>query len=70
MLKDPTLNEYERLELIKRRAEIMEKKAMREEMLIRTNKGEQAIDQSIAVNDKYIEAITAKLRILDQIWPY
>ena len=27
----------------------------------------QNIDKSIAVNDKYIDAITAKLRILDQI---
>lgn len=46
----------------------MEKKAMREEMLIKNGgKGDDHIDKSIAVNDKYIEAITAKLKILDQI---
>lgn len=48
----------------------MEKRAMRQEMLMRLNGGggdSGNIDQSIAVNDKYIEAITAKLRILDQI---
>jgi hypothetical protein len=44
----------------------MEKKALRDEMLIRAGQG-NSIDMSIAVNDKYIEAITAKLRILDQI---
>jgi hypothetical protein len=47
----------------------MEKKAMRQEMLMKYGAlgGDIDIDQSIAVNDKYIEAITAKLRILDQI---
>ena len=49
---------------------MMEKKAMRDEMLIRAGKtGEVShdVDKTIAVNDMYIEAITAKLRILDQI---
>ena len=46
----------------------MEKKALREEMLMRNQSKGDDIDMSIAVNDKYIEAITAKLRILDQIW--
>jgi len=45
----------------------MEKKAMREEMLMKVGYGEDNIDKTIAVNDKYIEAITAKLKILDQI---
>ena len=45
----------------------MEKKAQREEMLMKNDKSGDHIDKSIAVNDKYIEAITAKLRILDQI---
>ena len=67
LLKDSNLTDYERMELIKRRAEIMEKKAQRDEMLIRNGKADDHIDKSIAVNDKYIEAITAKLKILDQI---
>ena len=62
------MSEYEKLEIVKRRAEMMEKKAMRDEMLIRAGKtGEVShdVDKTIAVNDMYIEAITAKLRILD-----
>lgn len=40
-------------------------------MLIKVGRGNgegrQDVDKTIAVNDMYIEAITAKLRILDQI---
>lgn len=32
---------------------------------MKMDKSGNTIDQSISVNDKYIEAITAKLRILD-----
>ena len=34
LLQDKSLNDYERMELVKRHAEIMEKKAKREEFLI------------------------------------
>lgn len=69
-LNDPNLNDYERLEIVRRKAEMMEQKARRDEMLIKVGKsgeGRQDVDKTIAVNDMYIEAITAKLRILDQI---
>ncbi len=36
-------------------------------MLIRAGHVDN-IEKNIAVNDKYIDAITAKLKILDQIW--
>lgn len=50
----------------------MEKKARMDEMLIKhggTQGGETKhdVDKTIAVNDMYLEAITAKLKILDQI---
>jgi hypothetical protein len=69
-LNDPRLNEYERLDAVKRHAEQMEQKARMDEVLIRNLKGEGGrddVEKTIAVNDMYIEAITAKLRILDQI---
>jgi hypothetical protein len=67
-LNDPNLSEYERLEAVKRQAEQMEQKAKMEEDLIRiggSNGGQ--VEKTIAVNDMYIDAITAKLKILDQI---
>lgn len=36
-------------------------------MLIRAGHSDN-IEKNLAVNDKYIDAITAKLKILDQIW--
>ena len=40
-------------------------------MLIKVGKGtvdtKDDVDKTIAVNDMYIEAITAKLKVLDQI---
>jgi len=38
-LNDPNLNDYERLEIIKRKAERMEKRARMDEMLIRAGAG-------------------------------
>ena len=70
-LNDPTLNDYQKLDIIKRKAEIMERKAKMDEQLIKVGKGsvegKDDVDKTIAVNDMYIEAITAKLKILDQI---
>ena len=48
----------------------MEEKAKMDEALIRsTGKGDNNInvEKSIAVNDLYLEAIQAKLKLLDQI---
>lgn len=66
-INNPGLNGYQKLEIIKGRAEEVEKKAMRDEKLMRMNGGDNGLDfeKAIAVNDMYIEAITAKLRILD-----
>ncbi len=64
MLNNPNLSEAEKLEFVKKRAELMEKQALRDEMLIRAGHQDN-IEKNIAVNDKYIDAITAKLRILD-----
>jgi len=63
-LQNPDLSESEKLEYVRRRAEIMEKQALRDEALIKAGVVDD-IEKNIAVNDKYIDAITAKLRILD-----
>lgn len=62
------LSEFERMEIIRRKAEIMEKRAEREEQLLRAKRnGNSDVDELMAVNDRYIDAISAKLKILDQI---
>lgn len=65
-LKDDTLNEYQRLEQIKMKARMMEQRAEMNEKLMRHNGlDSQDVEKTIAVNDLYLEAIQAKLRLLD-----
>ena len=70
VLKDKNLNEYERMEAVKRRANQMEEKARMQEQLINIEKAgdmsyQESVEKTIAVNDMYIDAIQAKLKILD-----
>jgi hypothetical protein len=60
------------MELLRRHADQIERRAHREEQLIRHNKqvasevkSGSGIDRSLAVNDRYLDAINAKLKILD-----
>lgn len=67
---DSTMHEYKRLEEIRLKASLMEERARMDEKLIRNNgRGNNSgvVERSIAVNDMYLEAIQAKLRLLDQI---
>ena len=64
LLQNPDLTETEKLEYVRRRAELMEKQALRDEALIKAGVADD-IEKNIAVNDKYIDAITAKLKLLD-----
>jgi hypothetical protein len=76
-LNDKNLNEYEKMEAVKRKAHAMEERARMQEKLIKVaNRGggnrdldshfySDNVDQTIAVNDMYIDAIQAKLKILD-----
>ncbi|CDW87268.1 UNKNOWN [Stylonychia lemnae] len=66
MLANPNISDNEKMDYVKKRAELIEKQALRDEMLIRAGHVDN-IEKNIAVNDKYIDAITAKLKILDQI---
>jgi hypothetical protein len=60
------------MELLRRDADQIERRAQREEQLIKHNKQAASevksgtgIDRSLAVNDRYLDAINAKLKILD-----
>jgi len=71
-LNDPTLSEVEKLEIVRKRAEAFEEKALRDEKLMKSTNmesvdGKAAIQKTIAVNDMYIEAIQAKLQLLEKI---
>ena len=77
-LKDKNLNEYEKMEAVKRKAVQMENRARMQEKLIQYGSlgGDRDandefyadnVEKTIQVNDMYIDAIQAKLRILDQI---
>lgn len=67
-LKDQSMTEIDRLEEIRKRAMLIEQRAQMDEKLIR-NAGDAnaTVDRSIAINDMYLEAIQAKLKILDHI---
>ena len=70
-MNDNRLNEYEKMDAVKRRAEKIERQAKMQERLMKVayaaNNGDsqQNVQKTIEVNDLYIEAITAKLKILD-----
>ena len=64
------LSEFERMELVRRRTEQMERKVQREEQLMRAQNQGDHVERVLLVNDRYIDAINAKLKILDQILVY
>lgn len=72
------MTEYERAEALKRHANMIEEKARMQEKLLKMelrNSGDDAggqfshdtVEKTMAVNDMYIDAIQAKLKILDQL---
>lgn len=70
-MKDDNITDYEKLEEIKRRAAWMEERAEMDEKLLRNNMRDgdhfDSVEKTIAVNDMYLEAIQAKLKLLDDI---
>jgi len=66
-MSDKGMTEFEKVEAVKKRAEMMEERARMDEELIRYTEGDRNVDKAMAVNDMYIEAITAKLKILDKL---
>jgi hypothetical protein len=62
------LTDKERLEGVKRQAHLIEERARQQEQLMSIDRNKEFVrnvDKTIAVNDMYLEAINAKLKILD-----
>ena len=51
---------------MKLRAKQLELRAERDEKVLRTH-GNRTVDEEMAVNDMYLDAITAKLKLLEKI---
>ena len=74
LINDQKLNDYEKLDAVKRKADMLENQAKMREKLIKVaqaagngRESQDAVQRTIEVNDMYMEAITAKLKILDNI---
>lgn len=65
-MKENEIIDSEKLRVIKEKARQLEKKAAMDEKVLR-NANDKTIDDELAVNDMYLEAITAKLKLLDRI---
>lgn len=66
MIKDPTVTEYDRLNVVRQHAHILEQKAKRDELVL-LHAGNTGVDREMEVNDMYLDAISAKLKLLDKI---
>lgn len=81
LISNRNLNDYEKIEAVKRKASLLEEKARQQEKLILMDKQASAgaqvevgnedysgsVERTMAVNDMYIDAIQAKLKLLDQL---
>ena len=41
---------------------------MRDELVLKVGRDRTNVEDEMAVNDMYLDAITAKLKLLDRIW--
>lgn len=65
-LKDSSRIDSEKVRMIKDRAKQLERKAEMDERILR-NANDKTVEDEMAVNDMYLDAITAKLKLLDRI---
>ena len=59
--------DYETLTMVKNKAQYLERKVQMEEKVLRNNRT-KTVEEEMAVNDMYLDIITAKLKLLDRIW--
>jgi len=64
-MQDKSLSDFEKLDAVRRHADYLELKARQDEALIRGAR--DSTGRSIEVNDRYLDAISAKLRILENL---
>jgi hypothetical protein len=60
------MGDYERLNVVRQHAQHLEKRAQRDELVL-MHAGNMGVDREMEVNDMYLDAISAKLKILDKI---
>ena len=65
-MQDEKLSEKEKYEMIKEKAKAIEEDAKRREKILAV-RSQNSVDDTIEVNDMLIDAIKAKLSILDDI---
>ena len=65
-MQDQKLSEKEKYEMIKEKAKAIEEDAKRREKILAV-RSQNSVDDTIEVNDMLIDAIKAKLSILDDI---
>jgi hypothetical protein len=65
-INDPFIEDNERLKVVRIKARQLEERAQRDELVLR-NKHDATVENEMAVNDLYLDAITAKLKLLDRI---
>lgn len=66
VIADPMMKEHERLSVVRHHASVLEKKAKQDELVL-MYAGDRGVDREMEVNDMYLDAISAKLKILDKI---
>lgn len=60
------MGDYERLNVVRQHANQLEARAQRDELVL-MHAGNMGVDREMEVNDMYLDAISAKLKILDKI---
>ncbi len=66
VINDPNIKDYDRLSAVRQHASKMEQKAKRDELVL-MYAGDVGVAREMEVNDMYLDAISAKLKILDKI---
>ena len=66
VIKDKNIKEYDKVKTVRERANILEQKAKRDELVL-MYAGDMGVDREMEVNDMYLDAISAKLKLLDKI---
>ena len=65
-LNDEKIQDTERLQLITQKAQYLENKAKMEEEFLKNTESKN-IEDEMAINDRYLDLITAKLKLLNRI---
>lgn len=58
--------DYNKLNIVRQKAHQLEEKAQRDELVL-MHAGDMGIDREMEVNDMYLDAISAKLKLLGKI---